>query len=521
MTQSALIRALQRPEMFPHAVESFKVRETHISWVLLTGPFAYKIKKPVDLGFLDFSTRAKRRYCCEEELRLNQRLSPQLYVEVVPICGTVDRPRLGGPGDAIEYAVKMVEFSQENQLDRVLERGALRSFHIDALADTVAEFHARIPSATEDQIFGAPERLYEPVEENFLQIRPTPDETELAQRLQALETWSLQRFQTLHETFIVRQRGGFVRECHGDMHLGNMALLGQELVIFDCIEFSENLRWINVMSEIAFLTMDLEDRGCSPFAWRFLNRYLEATGDYQGLQLLRFYQVYRAMVRAKVAHIRMQQEPPPSAARAALRQDREGYVTLAHTYTRPDHPVLIITYGLSGSGKTTATQRLLEAWGAVRVRSDVERKRLFGLSPLQPSRSGVGTGLYTREASQRTYERLAQLARCVLEAGFSAIVDATFLGHAQRQAFRDLALSLAIPFTILSFEAPDALLQARVAERARGAADASEADLAVLAQQACSREPLTDSELARALPVPSEADLDVAAVIAQLQQPKD
>jgi aminoglycoside phosphotransferase family enzyme len=298
---SMLIRSLQRRDLFPHPVQRFDVRETHISWVLLTGLYAYKIKKPLDLGFLDFSTLENRRHFCEEEVRLNKRLADDLYLEVVAITGTPDRPELNGPGPAIEYAVKMIQFPEHNQLDKVLARGELQAPHIDLLAKTVADFHAGVPAARPDSSFGEPDSLYHPVQENFGQIEPLLEPHEDRSRFEAVKAWSQRRFRQLHPALVRRKGDGYVRECHGDMHLANMAFFKGRLIVFDCIEFSENLRWIDVMSEVGFATMDLDARGQSRFGQRFLNRYLERTGDYAGLEVLRFYQTYRAMVRAKVA----------------------------------------------------------------------------------------------------------------------------------------------------------------------------------------------------------------------------
>ena len=288
--------------------EAVEVVETHISWVLLAGDYAYKIKKAVNLGFLDFSTLEKRRFYCAEELRLNRRLAPDLYLEVVPIAGSADHPVLNGPGPAIEYAVKMRRFPQACLLDQVLLRGELTPETIDAIARRIADFHGRTAIADNESPFGTPERAHLPVAENFAQIRPRLRDNEDLIRLDELERWSEREYQARFNALAARKARGLIRECHGDLHLGNMALLDGEAVPFDCIEFSDNLRWIDVISEAAFLAMDLQDRGRPDLARRFLNAYLEQTGDYEGLEVLRYYLVYRAMVRAKVACIRAGQD---------------------------------------------------------------------------------------------------------------------------------------------------------------------------------------------------------------------
>jgi len=548
-----LIAALQNPALYDHPVERFEVVETHISWVLLTGPFAYKIKKPVDLGFLDFSTLEKRRFFCGEELRLNRRLAPDLYLDVVAITGSTEAPRLSGEGPAIEYAVKMKQFPREGELDRVLARGELGTGHIDALAREIAAFHGRVAVAGDDAPFGSPERIAQPIRDNFKTIReqasaksplppfakggeqrafdeegaqrsgaePPPFEKggiggDFLNRITHLESWSEAAHAALTDVFRERKRGGFIRECHGDLHLANIAWVERRAVIFDCIEFSEGLRWIDVMSEAAFLTMDLDDRGAPELSRRWLTGYLELTGDYAGLRVLRFYQVYRALVRAKVACIRMGQAG--AGDRARLEREYRGYVDLAGRYTRPARPALAIMHGLSGSGKTALAQALVEAWGAVRMRSDVERKRLHGLAPDARTASGLDTDLYAPEAGERTYRRLADLARTAIEAGHSVIVDAACLKRGQRAALREAAARSRAPFVILDVRAPEAVLRARISARTREGRDASEADLAVLDHQLATAEPLGPDERSAVVAIDTDRPLDVKRLVEEIER---
>lgn len=486
--------------------------ETHISWVLLAGDYAYKIKKAVDLGFLDFSTLEKRRFYCAEELRLNRRLAPDLYLEVVPIAGSADHPVLDGPGPAVEYAVKMRRFPQSCLLDQVLLRGELTPETIDAIARRIADFHGRTAIAGNESPFGTPERAHLPVAENFAQIRPRLRDKEDLIRLDKLERWSEREYQARFDTLAARKAHGFIRECHGDLHLGNMALLDGEAVPFDCIEFSDNLRWIDVISEAAFLAMDLQDRGRPDLARRFLNAYLEQTGDYEGLEVLRYYLVYRAMVRAKVACIRAGQEKLTAGHWTQYR----NHIELAAGFTRPLQPFLAITHGLSGSGKTTVAQSLLEAVNLFRVRSDVERKRLYGLKPEARSGAGTGEGMYSPEAGERTYRRLAEVARGIVQSGYPAIVDAAFLKRRERAAFRELAQELNVPFVILDVTAPETLLRERVKQRMQHGRDASEAGIAVLENQLRNSEALDGSELAATIGVDTERTENVQALVQRL-----
>ena len=500
-----LIQALTNRSVYEHPTTEIAVLQTHISWVVLTGPYAYKIKKPVNLGFVDFSTLAKRHFFCQEELRLNRRLAAQLYLEVVAIYGTPERPRLHGQGAPIEYAVKMVQFAQETLLSHLIDAGTLHAAHIDHLAQEVSAFHARIATADPMSRFGTPEVVYQPVQENFRHLFDAIDDPVRQAHTRELEAWCQRTFAAHRPDFIARKRDGFVRECHGDMHLGNMILLDDAVVIFDCIEFNDAFRWIDVASDVAFLTMDLEDRGRPDLAHRFLNGYLEATGDYGLLVPLPFYLTYRALVRAKVAGIRLGQSDLPQEEAQHLREAFGSYLDLAERYTRPSRPRLWVTHGLSGSGKTWNTQRLVEATGAIRIRSDVERKRLFGFAPLERSTDRSKLDLYTPDVTQRTYDHLAQQAARVLEAGFTVLVDATFLKHTQRGAFRRLAAQLGVPFTILAFRAHPETLRRRVAQRSAQGADASEANLAVLHGQLVALEPLTPNEQVYALTIDTDA----------------
>lgn len=469
--------------------------QTHISHLLLVGDFAYKFKKPLDLGFLDFSTLARRRHCCEEEIRLNRRLAPTIYLDVVPITGTLEQPRLGGDGPLLDYAVRMRRFAQEDLLSRQEVTPQL----IDRIAERAAGFHQEIPVAPKDTSFGTPEAVFFPMQQNFDQIRSLLDNTAELARLAPLEIWTRDRYQALRKLLATRKIDGHIRECHGDMHLGNIALAGEMLVIFDGIEFNPDLRWIDTLNEVAFLVMDLEQADHHALARRFLNRYLELSGDYAALPLLDFYKVYRALVRAKVIAIRLAQPDLDAAERAAVLAEYGRYVALAESYTAVRPTALFITYGVSGSGKTHLGGALVEGLGAVQVRSDVERKRLFGLQPEGRSGSALDGGIYTADASRRTYERLAEVARLIIAAGSPALVDATFLYRAQRDAFAAVAAELGCSLIILALQASETELRERVALRLAEGTDASEASIGVLERQLATREPLTGIEQEQAV----------------------
>ena len=499
-----LIRSLQDPGLYPHPATVVELIETHISWVLLAGDFAYKIKKPVDLGFLDFSSLEKRHFFCTEEVRLNRRLATDLYLDVVGIGGTPEQPAWES-GEPIEYAVRMRRFPQQAQLDRMLAAGELRASHLDAFAQLIAEFHRVAGVARAGTLFGEESAVYEPVEENFHALRQALTSPGVVAQLDALEAWGMTRFLALRDLLAMRKNSGFVRECHGDLHLRNLAWVDEQPVAFDCIEFSPALRWIDVLNEVAFLTMDLQARGQPAMAARFLNRYLEHTGDYGGLELLQFYQVYRATVRAKVDAIRLRQPDISAAEQARVEAECGRYLELARNFMNSGTPWMLITRGPSGAGKTTLSDALVEHFGAIRIRSDVERKRLFGLPAEQSAGAEPGEGIYTAAAGRKTYAKLLELAGSILAAGLPVIVDAVFADPAQRSPFEVLAADECLPFLILEFSATPATLRERVAARPRGASDA---DLAVLNNQLAHWQPLSAEEQALSLTVDTEQPLD-------------
>ena len=493
-----LVDALRNPACYPHPVRRIDILETHISWVILTGSYAYKIKKPVNLGFLDFTSLAARRHYCEEELRLNRRLAPELYLETVAITGSPQQPVIGGSAPGIEYAVKMREFPQSALLDSALARGEVGAATIQALASRIAAFHAALTPAAISADAAAAAALA-PALENVKRMLPLLDAPADIAVLGAVRDWTQHQQRLRSGQFGARGRAGRVRECHGDLHLGNLALIDGVATPFDCIEFNPALRWMDVVSEVAFLVMDLEAHGRRDLACTFLNSYLEAGGDYAGVAVLPFYLVYRAMVRAKIGLIRASQLAASERQDPRALHAYDHYLALAASYTKPRCGAVIITHGLSGAGKTTLTQGALAALGAIRVRSDVERKRLHGLSGLARTQSAPGAGIYAPDVTARTYAQLAQHARSIAGAGYPVIVDATFLKRAQRTAFRALAHELGVPFAIADFPAAPEVLRARVAARAAQGGDASEAELAVLETQLATCEALSADELGLAI----------------------
>lgn len=489
-----------------HPVERI---ETHISFVLVGREFAYKLKKAVNPGFLDFTTLALRRHCCAEEVRLNRRLAPDLYLDVVPVTGSVDAPDFSNAGPVIDYAVRMRAFEQQGLWDRLARRGELTAAHIDALNDQLDRFHQLAPSTGAESPFGTPRQVREPMLDNLRVLAQLVSGEAQRDAVAALGRWEAAEFAAIEPLLEERRLQGHVRECHGDLHLRNVVQIDGRCTVFDCLEFNESLRWIDVISEVAFMAMDLMSHGCTALAHRFVNGCLERSGDYTGARVLRWYVVYRALVRAKVAALRAAQAGAPAAEPdAGVRH----FLDLALAFARQGRPALMITHGFSGSGKTTGTQALLEAIGAIRVRADIERKRLFGLDATARSASALHRGLYTASATEATYTRLREAALPALAGGSTVLLDATFAKRRQRDAARELAAQQQLPFFILDFAVERETLRERVRARAARGGDASEADLPVLEAQLRSAEALDDDERRCALACPAHDAPDASEI---------
>ncbi len=475
--------------------------------MLLTGPYVYKIKKPMNFGFLDFTTLSAREHFCQQELKLNQRLTEDLYLEVLPITGTAEAPQLGGTGEAIEYALKIRQFPQDGLLSTLQAKGELTTAHIDEMARQIAEFHQATPRVPTENPLGSPESAMAPVTQNFEQILPFLSEKADLVQLHALEAWANASYERLKPLMSQRKADGFIRECHGDIHLGNITLIDGKVVIFDCIEFNEPFRMTDVYADIGFLAMDLEDRGLKSLSRRLISQYLEHTGDYAGLELLNFYKAYRALVRAKVALFSLSADADHVQRATTLRQYR-NYANLAESYSAIPSNFLAITHGVSAVGKSHVAMRLVEALGAIRLRSDVERKRLFSEKQ----------DLYSADTSAATYKRLNELAAVVLHAGFPVVIDATYLKLDQRQATAQVAEATGTPFLILDCAAPKAVIQGWLAQRQAQNDDPSDATMEVIESQLANREPLTADETLRSRHVETNISSDLDKLVDDIRQ---
>lgn len=509
----SLVQALRNPCCYPHPAGPVEVIETHASWVLLTGVYAYKIKKPVNLGFLDFSTLAKRKHSCEEELRINRRLAADLYLEVVPIGGSADHPRLGEGAPAIEYALKMRQFDQSGLLDRLASSHRLTTALIRECAQTIAEFHARAARLPVDSPLASAAAVAQAMLDNFSLANLMPGDAAAA--MAALAQWTHRELERLTPSLTQRRADGFVRECHGDLHLANITLHEGRVVPFDGIDFNDEFRWIDIISDLAFLLMDLEFRNEGALANLALNTWLEFSGDFDGLALLPLYKTYRAMVRAKVALLTATNASLTTEQRHQQLAHFHAYLALAQRDSQTARPMLLCTCGLSASGKSHVSAHLAAQFGLVRLRSDVERKRLFGLAPLAASHPDDHARLYSADAGAQTYQRLATLTRQLLAQGQAVIVDAAFLREAERAPFMALARELALPFAIIHCEAPLAQRRHWLAERRN---DPSEATEALLTRQADWFEPFSAAELSQQIHVATDTPGALTALTARVRE---
>lgn len=490
-----LVAALLRePASLPAPPAERSLVTTSISSLVMACDEVFKLRKPLVLDYLDFSTTELRRRDCEEELRLNRRTAPALYLDVQPVTGTIDAPRVGGDAaTAIDWALRMRRFDDRQRLDRLAERGALDADVIDALAAAVADLHTAQPPSPPH--FGRAEDVQRWARANFDELERGPAAHSHRARLTALRVWTDAECERLAPLIGRRHAQRRVREGHGDLHLANIVLVDGRPLLFDCLEFNPALRHIDPMADLAFLFMDLQRRGLPALAWRVVNGWAEHTGDYEALALLHFFAVYRALVRAKVALLRAGQHD--AGAWPAFERD----LALAEALSAPrrEPARLVVTSGVSGSGKSTVAQALVDGLGAIRIRSDVERKRLFDQPPTWRPDADEAARVYARDATERTYARLRALATMLLAAGLHVVVDAACLRRDERDAMRAVAQAAGARWTLVECSASEDELRRRVQRRMAEGQDASDADLAVLDRQLALREPLGADEGALAL----------------------
>ncbi|NEP00072.1 MAG: AAA family ATPase [Symploca sp. SIO2E9] len=483
-----LIDKMKQPGFYPHPVqEPIELIQTHISYVFLTGDYVYKIKKPVNLGFLDFSTLELRQHFCLQELQMNKPNAPEVYLEVLPISQTGDNFILGGNGQIVEYTLKMRQFPQEALLIEMFEQGKLQESHMEELGLTVARFHAQAQTNDYIRSFGKPAQIREAIDNNYWQTQKYIGGPQTQQQYEETKKYTDKFFAQNQELLTQRLQNNRIKECHGDLHLRNICFWHDKIQLFDRIEFNQQFRFVDVMYDVAFTVMDLEARGAKKLANAFLNTYLDQTGDWEGLQVLPLYLSRQAYVRAKVNSFLLDDHNIPEAAKQEAQATASDYYRLAWEYTKSRKGSLMLTSGLSGSGKTTVARYLARYLGAIHLRSDVLRKNLAGISLEQRG----GDELYTPAMTQKTYQRLLELGIKLANLGFPVILDAKYDKLALRGEVIAQANSYRLPVQIIHCIAPESVLRDRLLSRTNDVSDAT-ADL--IEQQQAAAEAFTDAE---------------------------
>jgi uncharacterized protein len=512
------LRPLLTRQPYPHPVGAVQLIETHVSWLFLTGEYAYKIKRPVRYPFIDLRSPGRRAFFCEEELRLNRRFAPELYLEVCRITVQDGLTQIGGEGSIVEYAVRMHQFEGREELDQLLAAGQVEPGELEEFGRDVSRRLATLPVARSPQGWGRPDLVRKLLQENIAQCMQCFASFGTQGEMQALSDPLKAMLLALDPVIESRRGQGRVRECHGDLHCRNVVRYQGRLLAFDCMEFEPAFRWIDVAEEVAFLLMDLHVQHAPRHAHAFLAGFLAQDGDFAACRLLRLYGIHRALVRAKVAALEATPtSSPDELARAASRH--RGYLAEARRLLEVPHPTLVLMSGLSGSGKTWLARQLAPELEAVHLRSDVERKRIAGVAEQERSGSGIGQELYSRDFNAKVMERLLVCAADVLEGGFNIIVDATFGQRSDRERFCKLAAAHGVDIVLLHCRAPRMVLESRILGRQRAGGDASEADLAVLAWQESRREAITPEECMRVIDADTTESDIVSKILGMVRQP--
>ncbi len=460
--------AMADPRVYPHPVGELECRETHASVVFLTGDWVYKIKKPVNFGFLDYSTLEKRRACCQAEVRLNRRLSQGIYWDVVPLTCEAGGYALAGQGPAVEYAVKMVQLPDGDTMTERLRRGTLTQEEVAAVAAKLAAFYQLRATRAPIQLLGGWDGVGLNCEENFSQTEPFCGRFIDGRRHRGVHRATRRFLSARKALFDRRVAQGFIRDCHGDLRCDHV-YLGAEIQILDCIEFNQRFRYGDVAADIAFLAMDLDFQRAPELARQLIAAYAEASEDFGIYALLDFYKCYRAFVRCKINCFQLDQERPGASHRSRLHAETRRYLELAWSYAiNFSRPVAWIFCGLPASGKSTQARQLARSLRLPWLRSDLIRKKLAGRVPGDAGPRAFNQGIYTPEFTARTYRRMAELAQKHLTVGRSVVLDATFSRAGQRKMLRDMAAVLHVPLLWVVCEAGDGLLERRLADRERG-----------------------------------------------------
>jgi len=494
MTHPQLITAMSRPEFYPGKPERVDLLQTHISFIFIAGELVYKVKKAVDFGFLDFTTLEKRRFYCSEELRLNRRLAPEIYLDVVEIVEQPDgRLALGTPGRVVDHAVVMKKIPEERMLKNLLAQGDVSLSVMGRIAEKVAEFHRRAETGGKIDEVGGLETMRRNHEENFEQTRAYIDLTVPEHQYSFIRSCALNMMETREDLFRRRVENHRIRDCHGDLHIEHICLLDPEIVIFDCIEFNERFRYEDVAAEVAFLAMDLDFNGYREYGETFVDAYISTSEDEEIRKLLNFYKGYYACVRGKVIGFRINDKAISQKERDEARKTAGRYFDLAYTYaSRPERPALILMTGLMGTGKSVLARNLAVRLGAEILQMDVLRKELLNIPATDHHFEAFGQGIYSDRVTRLTYSEALNRAEEILRKGKPVIIDASYKRRGERLQAKSAAVRLQADFYVVECRCPEDLLKERLNKRLAETGEASDGRWEIYLAQKTDFDPINE-----------------------------
>ena len=487
-----IIQSLLKSEGTPGESGQVNLVQTQMSWILFAGNLVYKMKKPVDLGYVDYTTLEKRQYYCNREVELNRRLCPQSYLGVSTINLADGEYSIDGDGEVVDYAVKMKKLPQEKMLDYLLANNNPTADMLSQVAERVAAFHKKAETGPHIDPFGSIQAIRFNTEENFTQSIKYADKVVSRDTLDRIKDYTNRFLNNNSALFESRVKEGHIRDCHGDLHSSHICFT-DELCIYDCIEFSDRFRYSDTAAEVAFLAMDIDHYGRADLSQVFIQRYLEMTRDSQVETLLNFYKCYRAMVRAKVNCFKLDDPYVDSEEKQRSLLKAQQYFDLAESYTL-QKPWLLVNVGLVGSGKSTLAKELARHMGIVVISSDIVRKTLAGIPPVESASQGMDTGVYSPDFSRLTYETMFNQAASWLKKGVSVILDATFVLALSRKTAYEIAMKYNAGFAFLEYTISDEEACRRINHRKLEPGNVSDGTTQVYFKMKSEFEPLDKTE---------------------------
>lgn len=502
---AALVKAMLDPNFYPHAPSHVDLVQTQMSFVFLAGEYVYKVKKPVNLGYLDYTTLEKRRYFCEREVELNRRLCPDTYLATLPITKAGHGINLAAPGEPVDYAVKMRHLPQDRMMNVLLGKEEVSNGMVEQVAHRLAQFHSEAETSAAISAFGEPSAIGVNTDENFTQTEKSIGRTISREKYARIKAYTRRFLEGNASHFRTRVFDGKIKDCHGDLHAAHVCFT-DGICIYDCIEFNDRFRYGDVASEVAFLAMDIDHYGRADLSHQFVQSYVKFSQDLDMLRLLPFYKCYRAYVRGKVESFKLDDKYISERDKEDARFTASGYFDLASFYVRP-RPALLITVGVTGTGKTTIAEAMARHTGLVVISSDVVRKQLAGVPSAEHHFDSFGTGLYSPEFSRRTYDTMIGRARDFLASGTSVILDASFIKAADRLKVKDLADEIGVDMFVLECRANEDLIRTRLSGR-MNEGTVSDGREEILDPQLRTFEPVTDSSTGHRIEIDSSATLE-------------